>query len=291
MKSKRLAVAIIALSLSASSYNLTPDTTRSGIYWSEGDLTSETLNYYLSNNGYATNALTPVTSGPFSSGGTLALKTAPSYLTPASTTVAPITSYVRINFVFRVTKLTDGTQFNVGDIYLKDFGISGAGTIQQTTRAYFESNAYTGLLNPSSASNGSTAVGGLLDLNSDGYFDYSTTVDGEGNIVENEYVYGSYNNSSNSSVATTGTGKKSFTGSCFDAAHKDGTYPAVFSANYASYLGTSNVVNNDTVLAKIESTTSVADLVMTLYVEGWDHASSNTTSGQRFSLVMDFESD
>jgi len=271
-------------------YGLILDETRPGIYWSNGDLDNATLNYYLMTNGYATTALTPITSGIYSAGLPFSLINSPQYLTEFVASPALTSSYVKINFVFRVTKLS-GEEFNIGDVYLKDFAISGNGSIQNATRVYFSSNSFVGLLNPNSIIDGATAVGGILDLNSDGYFDYNTSTDNFGNVIQEEFVYGNYGSVNYAANETTGTGQKTFTGSCFNAFHKDGVHAATFTASSASYLGTSSMVDNQTVLTSINANTSVADLTMTLYVEGWDSSSSDTTNGQRFSLVMNFESD
>lgn len=276
----------------AATYNLTVDSTNPYIYWSDGDLGYDTLDYYLSSNGYATNYLSPVTSGPHSNGNDISLKSSPSYLLGVNDTQASKSWYVNVNFVFRIIRTSSSTSYDYGDIYLKDYSLDGTGNIKQTCRVFFKSSTINSLINFNSLSGGTTPVGALMDLNSDGYYDYTTTVDSNGNVVQNEYVYGYYSGTPTyASSVTTGTGSKTFTGSCFEADHKDGTYAASFTSLGADYIGTQGLTNKGTVLASITQTESVADLNMTIYLEGYDRAFSNVVSGQRFSLVLNFESD
>jgi len=275
----------------ASTYSLTVDSSDSHIYWSDGDLSYDTLDYYLSRNGYATNYLSPVTSGPHSNGSDISLKSSPSYLLGVNDVGVNKSWYVNVNFVFRIIKTTSSTAYDYGDIYLKDYSLDGTGDIKQTCRVYLKSSSINSLINFNSLDNGSTPVGALMDLNSDGYYDYTTTIDSGGNVIQNEYVYGYYSGESYASNPTTGTGIKTFSGSCFNAAHKDGTYQASFSPSGADYIGTESLTNRGTILASITPTENVAELSMMIYLEGYDRSFLNVVSGQSFSLVLNFESD
>jgi len=271
------------------SYRLEKDTTNSNIYWSNGDLSSDTLKYYLLSNGYATNVLYGSTSGGYVGGSDLTLKSSPTYLLNTSNTKADKNSYAHFAFVFRVINLKDDSIITNANIYLKEFSLNGENAVYSTMRIFSSSEAFKGIINLNSINNGSNNMAGRLDLNGDGYYDYMSSANSNGNIINKEFIYGDYNNLDYSSIPSVG-GTPNYNGNSFQGATYDGVYSALYTASSAQYYGTDAIIENKQVLTSV-SNNKYAELGFTIYLEGWDLNFIDNISNRKFALSLSFESD
>ncbi|MFA6755845.1 MAG: hypothetical protein WCR97_05070 [Bacilli bacterium] len=271
------------------SYNFTRDTTDTSIYWANGDLSSDAIMYYLESNGYATNVLNCVTAaGCYDTD--VDLTTSPSYLDNTKTS-ASSSYYIRLNFVFRIINMNTGGLITNKDIFISDAILDGEGNAYKCLRMYYVGNdSSSGLVNLSEDYDGNDVYGGPLDLNTDGYYDYISDVDTGGSIVSNEFAYGYYSGTpSYGELVTTDPGP-STSGSTFVGNHHKDVYP-IASGSYSSsdYIGRNTLCENETVLTSIGNT-GYATLDTYLFLEGWDKNCINNIMGDRFGLVMTFES-
>ena len=281
-------------------YGLTEDAANPGIYWAEADLSNECLNHYLEANGYATNVLNGVTSGSYAlNGGEFSLKTNPNYLNNYSlTSAAGKANYIYFDFVFKVYK--SSTLQSTGNIYLRDAILTGESSVYKTTRIYGKSDSFSSIINLDSTANGSTSVGGVLDLNKDGLFDSkkettTETIDDEEVTTSTlkEYPYGEFN----SDIVYVTEANPAITGGhdfvdCFNAKHEENSYQFTNTdAKVASYYGKTEIIDNHMSLCKISETNKYAELETSIYLEGWDHNYVENIAGKAFNLSLTFESD
>ena len=166
-------------------------------------LTYSVISEYLAKKGFATNAISPTTSGNYGEydsnhpeNHSFRLRQAPNQINPQYDADAKKDSYAKIPFVFRVTRETaNGYIYTAGqDIWLTNAVAKAAdnsrdGNIYKAIRCfidrddelYNENNDF--IFNPSASSKGQTRVGGLLDLTKDVYFDFNS----EGEVIYGEY--------------------------------------------------------------------------------------------------------
>lgn len=162
-------------------------------------LSSSVLNAYLRTHGYATNELAPVTSGYFdpevhTTG--FAPKKAPTAENPTLITDAEQKNYLKLPFIFRAsnsaTESGTGHYLEGAEIWLTD--AKGAASsksendhIHEALRIFFDrdNTNYTSdfIVNSAAKAAGETKVGGLLDLTSDGYYDFDN---------KKEVIYGEW---------------------------------------------------------------------------------------------------
>lgn len=167
-------------------------------------LTSDLLNIYLAARNYASNELTPVTTGqydadPANGHSVFGLMNAPTTDVPTPTHVqnaAKKQSYSKITFIFRTFHtIADGSQEYVGgqEIWLTyaqaRASATSSGNVSKSMRMYIERDeSYYGtnngfLFNPTVKADGATKVGGLLNLGYDQYYDFNE---------QGEILYGDY---------------------------------------------------------------------------------------------------
>lgn len=169
-------------------------------------LSSTVINGYLKEFGYATNELTPLTSGYYDPDPTkncdFSLKSAPTTELPNSTSAAETKNYLKLPFIFRASDSKTETAHFIenAEVWLTDAkGVASSehdGDIFKAMRVFFDrvdkidendTNpcAYETdyIVNPAATVSGETKVGGLLDLTADGYYDYDD---------QKEVIYGEW---------------------------------------------------------------------------------------------------
>ena len=161
-------------------------------------LNSSVINAYLSEFGYATNELEPITSGYFDPAvhHGFSPKAAPNADNPSLINAAQQANYLRLPFIFRASKSKTDTADYIKDaeIWLTDAkGAASSnhdGNVYKAMRIFFDRNDTDYdtdfIVNPDANAAGETKVGGLLDLTMDGYYDFDGT---------KEVIYGEWNTS------------------------------------------------------------------------------------------------
>ncbi len=284
-------------------------------------LTSPLINSYLKSNGYATNCLSPVTSGSFSRGDAFTLKKAPSASNPSSVLPASKSSFATIPFVFRVIRSNTVSANNYvenAELWLTDALVRASsiddGNIYKAIRMFIDrSNDYEDdfIVNPSSNQNGKTTVGGLLDVFYDNYYDYDEN--------DNEIIYGEYETIGGiqSEYAgpdviadINGTGKTGEDFDTFTAKHRPGVN---YYDNYnqcvfknAEFECLSSIApvkdeitgvlhnkddNHPTSVCKTAGASNhyLGRVDFTIYLEGWDHSVIDEEIAHYFDLGLTFE--
>ena len=242
--------------------------------------------------------------------GTLNLYESPNYGETSLTTTAKTSHYVRLPLAFRMADI-DGSSIENQDIWLTDTTVQASGeNIHQAVRLFVENSQRKFLMKPAdkTMSTGSTKVGGLLDLDGDGTYDYNQT-------YLNEYYYGQYTGQVVNETSEYGidkehapyvnvNGVEELVESTFYAKHYEHTYcvdleqvtPKVaeyqtfgtvkplVDANGAYYAGATGIA-----IANTNSDDGVGYATFTIFIEGWDHAVVDKAAGYSFNLGLRFE--
>ena len=268
----------------ANEYGLIQDVHHEDIYWSTAGLSFETLDYFLRANGYATNVLVPVSSGAYTTGDDLALKSRP---VENSSVVAPANKeeYCVLPLVFKaVNNYSTLTNY---DIVLQKVSLKTDGQANEAFRIHFAgSNQENFLFSPTSDVAGLDTVGGPLDLGRDGYLDYD-------NVSKKEFFYGEAA-SENIYYLDTPSGHEDVLPeeerTVNNAVHKEGSYAIDFSKTIAAtstYLGKNEVVRNNRPVCSGTSE-EYAKCTMSLYFEGWNEDINEKTLESKFDLTLTF---
>ena len=273
------------------------------------------LRKYLLKAGCAVDKLVPVTTKNRAIDATsnLTLYKAPEFSETSFNTEAGLSEYAVLPFAFRV--LGDNSQA-IGDknVWLTDSVVEAEHGIQDSVRVFVNGSSKF-LFKPADSANsiGTTKVGGLLDLDGDGYYDYNTS-------NGTEYLYGSF--SSQPTISQTGypTGEgydilknvngvtDTSEGSTFLAKHFpgmkyvdsfEGSTPLIaqyynFGKVKPSIDASGNYVadaNGGLAVAKTSTTTGIAYASFTIFIEGWDHSVIDSAAGYEFNLDLRFEVD
>lgn len=272
-------------------------------------------------NPYYTNTLVPVTTGDYKYGDDFYLYRNPRKAEDTKTKADP-DSYKTIDFAFRVTD-SSGRYIKNQGIWLANAKESVSGSASSSLRLYFEGDSRKDdgsletkkiLFNPTSRKDGSTMTAGLLDLDADGYYDYDTDYMDGGK----EHIYGLFNNQPSSDkrskfdedVSGKGSdinsfysdGETDYENNTFYASHKKGidgyqSYEGI-DMPYSQYYGQESVypLDQNGALSKGEVLTmtsddslSIANLSMTIYLEGWDHSVIDKNIDFTFQLGLTFQ--
>lgn len=289
-------------------------------------LESEVITQYLVNTGFTAEYLTAASSNKYASGDALSLTKPVTYM---ENTMEPAEkkNFVTIPLVFRVPYTVNSTTtYAKGqNVYLTDIPthkVNGVGDLSQAIRVYVdtyrtipteeenegvskrdESQDIRYLLAPSATEDGETRIGGILDLNGDGYYDYDP-------FTQEEILYGSYSG--------TGTNITSFDGTdslLSDINHTGENEPSTFLAKHrgsvtkgyvdysgitfdtASYLAPSSIFPADDGMGhytggKPVCVTSeengLGRVDFTLYLEGWDLSLIDRNLSYTFQLGFEF---
>lgn len=263
------------------------------IYWSsESMVQPETINYVLQANGYATDTLHPVTTQKYGEDENFELYSAPRPFHDIGEE-AKNEDYIYLPLVFRYEDILADETTYVGNenIYLSRFKLNTFDEdtyIHKAVRIYTSSKSgNTHLINPSVNEDGTTDVGGVLDLNRDGFYD-SFELTGD----KYEHVYGQTTESSykeNPESEDTVIPKEER--NSFVAGHKSGTYalescvPEV--AQYEGFYGFRN--RHKWVTTTNPDAKKYAYLDLSIFIEGWDLNVIDSQKGMPFSIELTFD--
>lgn len=316
------------------------------VFWAPNNITSEVMEFVTSVEGYVNNDILPVTSGSFDGATDVTLKSTPIYNSNRTDRIVPIdqvaprSSYVGFQMVFRVASPAD----DISQDELPD-GISNYGIYFDTGTSVVAANANVEealrlsvknrtLVTPSSkiigiekAAPGATNVGGRMDLNGDGVWDFtagiptvqSEELDSEGSVVTSEQivfnkyeiVYGEFESAlDNDNWNDTVTGGTEiavpFSNQDFldGESHKDvfafkadvdpktAAYDAIKNNTYGQIKIDENGDNlSGNPLADSLGVTDANGLVslqMQFWLEGWDENTVNDVAGTAFGLYLSF---
>lgn len=282
-------------------------------------LSSAVLNKYLLANGYASNFLTPVTSGSYSIGDAFQLRSAPNIDANIIDNSDPAKKnhFSYIQFVFRISKSAFAetpVYVDNQEIWLTDAqahaSYANNGNVFKALRLFVDRSNnydYDYIFNPSAATNGQTKVGGLLDIASDGYYDY--------NDAGEEILYGEFD--TDAGISTTryegadalvdinGSGSTEL--DSFTAKHAQGMFYyndlsacGIKTASYQCLQSISpntangkleNYDENDptSVCKTSASDNHLARLNMTVWLEGWDFSVVDKEQDHMFDIGLTFE--
>ena len=213
--------------------------------------------------------------------------------------------FVYLPFAFKI--IDEDSAYMPGvNVWLTEASVSTAEeNIHKALRIYVEGTNRKFLMNPSDTSNrsGATKVGGLLDLNGDGTYDYNVA-------SGKEYCYGVFNSdptysSSRYNIPFDDAPLTNVNGvedeseaSTFLARHHKDAYVANFSPKVAEFetMGTVEpdvLANGDYTggipVATTSNNSKIGYTTMTVYIEGWDHSVIDKAVGYSFNLGLKFE--
>lgn len=267
------------------------------IYWCNSDpVQATTINYVLNSNGSATTTLHPVTSGAFdmsSDPSYFHLYRNPHFLDSYAIDAADYaeqTDYVFIPFVFRYEEAEEPGQYVADkEIFLSKCNVEtdvDGKEIYKSVRVFTSNNNKGYLINPTADADGKNDVGGILDLNKDGFYDFDDFM--------YEKVYGEYEYYEYLSTPTeeSGTLSEEETNS-FVSNHRQGIY-AVNEENFVPKTVSYKCMKQ---FADKEQSVSITDgsyhnlacLNIYVYSEGWDLHVIDQEEGAGFNLDLSFE--
>lgn len=296
-----------ALSYEGLSYSDT-DSTASGkpIYWSENKtVPSDMVKYVLQTTGYSYSDLYPITSGAYNKGDVFNLYDAPyPYGTfKNSHDLAAKNLRIHLSLAFKVLGGSGATsEAGASDrgVYLSAFQL--AGSAKNSVRLHLSSTNLSTIVNPMASAQGNTLVGGPLDLNQDGIFDYAKAEDGN----YYEVCYGQYTGweTDNSALiygapysATVHSTDRNY--DCFvNPNHDKGVYPlsqvssyasTAYYENMASYLYESDMGDYTSLTPLcITDANGLGFLDIDIYMEGWDLSLINNVIGSSIGTSFSF---
>ena len=308
-------------------FNLTKETIEgTDYYWAKAGsgLHSDAIVAYLSLQGRATTTLEPVTSreyntgsitdaGVITKGDALHLYRAPMAFNPLEVRDAQLNCYSKISFAFRVLRTNDlGELVTAGNqtIWITHVAAHAGGPgqeIHKALRLYFEDERDRFILNPSSEASekGATNLAGLLDLNGDEYYDFDPLL----NSDHQEIIYGDYEGSLTPSANPTESDFVDVNGvgndepSTFVAKHAAGTqaYTSLEGlqpkkAQYETLQtiapdddGSGHLSHGRPVCVTADDEHNIAEMDMTIWLEGWDHSVVNQQMASGFDLGLQFQ--
>ena len=285
----------------------------------------EVIKIYLERNGYAYNFLSPITTKSRDKDGAIddneghtLLYQSPGYGVTTVTNLAHKSQYVRLPFAFKSVG-HDNENMKNKNVWLTDAEVttSGGRRINESIRVHVDNGTSKFLINPNQSTNdtGSTKVGGLLDLDGDGTYDFDLL-----STPLKEYVYGEIKTGTPTFDETydvdyehaelddvNGVKEEGFPkdeSSTFYAKHKKGvniadlTGVAFKTADYYTFNGVSpdldsNGDYNESTGKPITTTSNdkygIGYATLTIYLEGWDHSVVNAAIGHNFNLGLTFE--
>lgn len=288
----------------SSDYGLTEDLTTLGqpgkyIYWSKNNtIPAETFNYVVSKNGYGTTKLGPVTSGAID------LEENPNdfhlYRRPkkgdnysiSPSSYAAYEDYVKVSFVFKTEEYEpDNPPTYEESIYLTRCHVetsldSEGKELYKSVRTFVQNKNASYIINPTSESDGINNVGGILDLDFDGFYDFDSH--------NKEIVYGqSKVTPSYLPDPTSSDGDIPYEDTTtFSANHKKGIY-ALDEENYqpetVKYSGFNKFANRSIPAAVTDPDYNYlmhADLM--IYMEGWDLHLVTGEENSGFNMDLNF---
>ena len=230
------------------------------------------------------------------------------------TNLASTDHYVKLPFAFKMTD-TDGHNKPNVDIWLTDTNVKASGEkIDQAVRVFIENSQRKFLMRPAdrSLTNGATNVGGLLDLDGDGTYDYDVSTFEE--LYYGEHTGGTtpvphettrYGIPQENAPYVNVNHVEDEVESTFYSKHNELSYVAKLdtitpaAAEYYT-LGTvkpsvdpvtGKYIEGDTgfKICTTDSSDYVGYASFTIYIEGWDHSVIDRAAGYSFNLSLRFE--
>lgn len=274
------------------------------------------IDEYLENAGYAIDRLAPLTTQEraLSSTSDLTLYKSPEYGQTNINQAAGTLDYVRLPLAFRV-----GDSENEGvidtEVWLTGANVQASEeNIHEAVRVFVENSQRKFLMKPASAATttGSTNVGGLLDLDGDGTYDYNST-----SADRKEYYYGqctgtptnaseqygipqadaplvNVNGVTDTSAPSTFYAKHNYYSKIINNLNsitpKVAEYETFGTVN-PSFDAAGNFIAGDTgiPIAETNGPTGVGYATFTIFIEGWDHSVIDKAAGYDFNLDLKFE--
>lgn len=267
------------------------------IYWcinTENKVSPDILNSILSANGSATASLHPVTTGSndLMQANGFRLYKNPSFLHDYhldDRSWAEKDEYVHIPFVFRFEN-SDGNSYVDGkEIFFTqcDAEIDSETPekeIHKATRAFLDNGTTSYLINPNVNNDGSDVVGGILDLNGDGFYDY---------YENKEVIYGESESFDYEDNVTADDGTLSEDErTTFLSNHKSGVYALneeTFVPKRVNYYCMRQFENmSQPVTITSANDQYLARLDFYAFVEGWDTHVIDREIGSAFNMEINF---
>lgn len=269
------------------------------IYWCKDNrLQSNAINYVVDSNGYGTTSIEPTTTGSNNSIAQYGyhLYRKPTHhnnyqLNPSN--YASEKSYVKIPFIFSIVQ-DNGERIGT-NIFLSNAVLSTSnddldgGEVHKAVRMLISNKNGTYLCNPSSEKDGTNIVGGILDLDLNGFYDYDYNTNKE--IVYGEFS-GSYEYEENPTAVDGTLSEEERTS--FISNHQHGIYAVkeeTLTPRIVSFLGTSHFYGGQIPVAVIDShygELSVCEI--TVFMEGWDRHVIDQEQESAFNLELTFSS-
>ena len=271
------------------------------LYWASTDtLSAEAINYVVSKNGYATTTIEPTTTGSDSALSTYGFHL---YQKPtvnknyqiSSSFYAPQSSFVSIPFVFRVGgsgEIEEDPDY--GNVFLTNCTLYTSndafddGELHKAVRFYVKNKRNAVVVAPSYDEDGTNDVGGILDLDLNGYYDYDE-------ITNKEIVYGECEEESvgyfDEPTAQNGTVSRQDITS-FYSNHKQGVYAvneSTLRPKTVSYYSLSHLTSREYPVAVSDQYYegfSYGEFL--IYLEGWDKHVIDQEQNSAFNLSLSF---
>ena len=265
------------------------------IYWCEGRIEAATINYVIGNNGSATTIMDTVTSAAYDSASGIDgfhLYQKPKYLFNYGVNAdyyAPSASYVFIPFVFRYAEESNPDEFVSNmNIYFDGCAISTSEDqrdLYKAARLFMSDKTNGYLINPTEDDDGTNAVGGILDLDKDGFYDYTAD---KRELIYGETISSEYNDEATAEDGDLPTDERT----TFIANHKQGVF-AVNESTYqpktVNYCGMRQFRSRSTPITSTNSEYhNLACLDMYIYFEGWDTHAVDKEQGSGFNMDLEF---
>lgn len=287
-------------------YNLTLDTDFSSeyvhkyVYWCKGNnLRSDAINAIAKLNGYGSTIIEPTTSGSDDAISTYGFHL---YRKPTHNNEYKIspedyalkTSYVNIPFIFRTFK-SDGQSSGINSsVYLVGANLYTSndefdnGELHKAVRFYINQYNNSYIVAPSYNDDGTNDVGGILDLDLNGFYDYK---EDKKEIVYGEHE-GTYTYEEEPRTNSTTVPKDEITS--FFSNHKEGVYALdenSFVPKTVSYEGISKFFSRQYPIAVPDYRyNGLSYGEITIYLEGWDKHVVDQEQESRFNLNLSFSS-
>lgn len=285
---------------------------------SSNGLDAQVIKEYLLNSGHAYNKLPPVTSHSRANYDSrdFHLYKAPEFGKTYNETLVSTGDYVELPFVFRILDEHDNPKPNI-DIWLTDAVVeaSAGQHIREALRVHVDNGTSKFLMRPAddttdiSDGKNYTKVGGVLDLDGDGTYDFSSS-------YSTEYYYGEYKSGESIAYAENAygidfdhaeldnvNGSPYEVASTFVAKHNENAKVASFNDAYVgrAYYYPFGYVNPEVIsglytagvtgipISRTDAVTGLGYATLTIYLEGWDFSVVDDEIDHSFNLGLTFE--
>ena len=266
------------------------------IYWCRPVIKATTINYVISNNGSSTTQIDTVTSANYDMEGDASnfhLYRRPTHGANYSISedcYANPLDCIYIPFVFRYEDIDNPGHYTSGqDIFFSECDIELDETSKDCyygTRFFLSDKTKGYIVAPFYEEDGNNAVGGILDLDNDTYYDYDKETNHE--IIYGQSQFYEY---SNEPLEADQVMPEEFRDS-FHASHKEGIYALneeTYVPESVSYLTLDHFLNRSIAPTTTnENYHNLGCLDFYMYLEGWDLHVINKEEGAKFNMEIAF---